>query len=140
MNQGETKEQILELLDTNKFGTLATVENNKPHTRYMTFLHEDFTLFTPTSKETHKAEEIENNPNVHILLGYHGGEIGKDVFLEVQGKAEIVDDEETKKTMWHESFGHWFKGPEDPEYVILKITPVAMRLMNTGEGAQSIEF
>lgn len=59
MSQEELKQKVLNLLDEQKVGTLATVEQDKPHTRYMTFFHEGLTLYTPTSKETHKAEEIE---------------------------------------------------------------------------------
>lgn len=59
MSQEELKQKVLNLLDEQKVGTLATVEQDKPHTRYMTFFHEGLTLYTPTSKETHKADEIE---------------------------------------------------------------------------------
>lgn len=59
MSQEELKQKVMNLLNEQKVGTLATVEQDKPHTRYMTFFHEGLTLYTPTSKETHKADEIE---------------------------------------------------------------------------------
>lgn len=37
MSQEELKQKVLNLLDEQKVGTLATVEQDKPHTRYMTF-------------------------------------------------------------------------------------------------------
>ncbi|MFP3324954.1 pyridoxamine 5'-phosphate oxidase family protein, partial [Planococcus sp. SIMBA_160] len=40
MSQEELKQKVLNLLDEQKVGTLATVEQNQPHTRYMTFFHE----------------------------------------------------------------------------------------------------
>ncbi|WP_018924618.1 pyridoxamine 5'-phosphate oxidase family protein [Salsuginibacillus kocurii] len=139
MDQDTLKEEILNIMNEHKHGTLATVKKNRPHSRYMTYFNEGFTLFTPTDKETHKTEEIEENPNVHILLGYEGGGIG-DQYVEVEGKAEIREDADTKKGIWQEDFANWFDGPEDPDYIILEITPVRIRLMNTGEGPHSIEF
>lgn len=69
MDQQQLKEKIIEVIDANKVGTLATVKGSRPHSRYMTFFNDNLTLYTPTNKETHKAEEVDENPNVHILLG-----------------------------------------------------------------------
>ncbi|SFA88038.1 MULTISPECIES: pyridoxamine 5'-phosphate oxidase family protein [unclassified Bacillus (in: firmicutes)] len=129
MDNLQLRQEVVKVLDESKVGTLSTVQNNKPHSRYMTFFHEDLTLYTPTSKETHKAEEISNNPNVHILLGYAGDEYG-DAYVEVEGTAKLNDTEELKKKLWNEHFEKWFEGPEDPNYVVLEIKPLLVRLMN----------
>ena len=52
----------LNSLFDHRTGILSSVENNKPHSRYMTFYNEDLTLYTPTKKDTEKIEEIEKNP------------------------------------------------------------------------------
>ncbi|WP_028785150.1 pyridoxamine 5'-phosphate oxidase family protein [Thalassobacillus devorans] len=132
MNNQELKDKVLQVLENNKVGTLATVKNNRPHSRYMTFFNKELTLYTPTNKETHKAEEIEANPYVHILIGYEGEGFG-DAYLEVEGKAEIKEDKELKEQFWNDYMKNWFDGPEDPEYIILKITPEQVRLMNKGD-------
>ncbi|MDV2684570.1 pyridoxamine 5'-phosphate oxidase family protein [Alkalihalophilus lindianensis] len=139
MNQEELRNKILDVLKNQKIGTLATVKNNKPHSRYMSFFNEDFTLFTPTDKDTHKAEEIAENPNVHILLGYEGEGLG-DKFVEVEGQATIRDSDELKKKIWSDSFSRWFEGPEDPSYIVLEIKPTMIRLMNAGEEPQVLEL
>lgn len=127
-------------MDEYKIGVLATVENNKPHCRYMTFSHDDFTLYTPTNKETHKAEEIEKNPYVHTLLGYEGEGVG-DTYVEVSGTASVQEDQSVKEKWWDVGMEQWFEGPDDPEYVVLKIEPESIRLMNKkGEPAQNIGF
>ncbi|MCW4643609.1 pyridoxamine 5'-phosphate oxidase family protein [Bacillus safensis] len=131
MSQEELKQKVLNLLDEQKVGTLATVEQDKPHTRYMTFFHEDLTLYTPTSKETHKAEEIEKNPNVHILIGYSGEGFG-DTYAEIAGTATLTDDPELIDRLWSDEMEKWFKGKEDPNLVILKIEPTSIRYMNEG--------
>ncbi|USD83292.1 pyridoxamine 5'-phosphate oxidase family protein [Bacillus safensis] len=131
MSQEELKQKVLNLLDEQKIGTLATVEQNQPHTRYMTFFHKGLTLYTPTSKETHKAEEIEKNPNVHILIGYSGEGFG-DTYAEIAGTATLTDDSELIDRLWSDEMEKWFKGKDDPNLVILKIDPTSIRYMNEG--------
>ncbi|MCM3140228.1 pyridoxamine 5'-phosphate oxidase family protein [Bacillus safensis] len=131
MSQEELKQKVINLLDEQKVGTLATVEQDKPHTRYMTFFHEGLTLYTPTSKETHKADEIEKNPNVHILIGYSGEGFG-DTYAEIAGTATLTDDSELIDRLWSDEMEKWFKGKDDPNLVILKIDPNSIRYMNEG--------
>ncbi|KUR60835.1 general stress protein [Bacillus sp. Nf3] len=131
MSQEELKQKVINLLDEQKVGTLATVEQDKPHTRYMTFFHEGLTLYTPTSKETHKADEIEKNPNVHILIGYSGEGFG-DTYAEIAGTATLTDDPELIDRLWSDEMEKWFKGKDDPNLVILKIDPTSIRYMNEG--------
>ncbi|MFZ4453792.1 pyridoxamine 5'-phosphate oxidase family protein [Salibacterium aidingense] len=140
MEQTELQNKILEIIDKYKTGVLATVEQGKPHSRYMTFYHEDLTLYTPTYKETHKAEEINKNPYVHILLGYEGEGLD-DLYVEVSGKAVLREDRETKEKIWRETMNRWFDGIEDPEYTVLEVHPENMRLMNkSGEPPQELEI
>ncbi|ARI78900.1 pyridoxamine 5'-phosphate oxidase family protein [Halobacillus mangrovi] len=130
MNQEELRKKIYHIMDQHKVGTLATVKGNKPHTRYMTFSNDDeFTFYTPTNKETHKAEEIDENPHVHILIGYEGEGYG-DSYLEVEGQAKIRDDQKIKDWLWTEQMERWFSGKGDPEYIVLEIYPESIRLMN----------
>lgn len=136
MDNNQIKNKIEEVLDRHQVGTLATVQNGTPHSRYMTFYNEDLVLFTPTDIETHKAEEISKNPNVHILIGYDGKGF-EDPYVEVEGKAKINDSEELKDKLWNKQMKHWFNGPDDPNYIILEIHPNQYRLMNVnGEGPQ----
>ncbi|OKL36093.1 pyridoxamine 5'-phosphate oxidase family protein [Domibacillus mangrovi] len=129
MNQNELKKQILTILQENRVGTMATIHDNKPRSRYMTFFHDDLTLYTVTSKDTHKTEDIEQNPYTHILLGYEGEGIG-DVYVEIEGKVVESDDESLKEKVWNEHLEGWFDGPEDPDLLILQIIPDDIRLMN----------
>ncbi|RAS80149.1 pyridoxamine 5'-phosphate oxidase family protein [Priestia endophytica] len=138
MTVKDVKEKIAKVLENNKIGTLATIEGNKPNSRYMTFFNDDLTLYTPTSKETHKTEEIEKNSNVHILLGYDGNGFG-DSYVEIEGTAEIYEDQKMKNELWEDEFEHWFDGKDDPNYIILKITPSQIRLMNEkGQKPQTV--
>ncbi|WP_173917808.1 pyridoxamine 5'-phosphate oxidase family protein [Halobacillus sp. Marseille-Q1614] len=133
MNQEELKKKIYNIMDQHKIGTLASVKQGKPHSRYMTFANDDeFTFYTPTHRETHKTDEIEENPNVHILIGYEGEGYG-DTYLEVEGQAKIREDQKVKDWLWTEQMEHWFNGKEDPDYIVLEIYPESIRLMNAGD-------
>lgn len=134
-----SKEQALNILKESRIGTMATVQNNKPHSRYMTFYNEDFTLYTPTSKSTHKVEDIEANPNTHILIGYEGEGFG-DAFLEIEGKVSESSDVSVKAKIWNDQMKNWFKGPDDPDMVVLVVKPLVIRLMNkSGKPPETIE-
>lgn len=86
------RDEILEVLNREKIGTMATVENGKPYSRYMTFQHEDFVLYTVTNKHSEKMEELRKNPYTHILYGYENGGFG-DTYVEIEGKlTEILED------------------------------------------------
>ncbi|RRN72428.1 general stress protein [Peribacillus simplex] len=129
MSQNQLKEKVLNIIRDHKIGVLSSVENNKPHSRYMTFFNEELTLYTPTSANTEKIDEIEKNPNVHILIGYENEGLG-DSYLEISGTSKINDSQELKDKLWNESFENWFDSPNDPNYLFLQIKPESIRLMN----------
>lgn len=137
----KTPNEIAEkILEDNMVGTMATIEENKPHTRYMTFFNDNFILYTVTSKDTHKVEELSKNPYTHILIGYDGKGFD-DSFLEIEGKVEISSDDTMREKVWNKVLQPWFSGPDDPKMTVLKITPSQIRVMNTkGEGPKLVEL
>lgn len=69
----DEREKALKIIEKNNIGTLSTISGNKPVSRYMTFFNEGFILYTLTDKRTDKVEDLEENPNAFILLGYDIG-------------------------------------------------------------------
>ncbi|WP_066250393.1 pyridoxamine 5'-phosphate oxidase family protein [Neobacillus drentensis] len=134
----DLKEKVIKIISDHTTGILSSVENNKPHSRYMTFYNNNLTLYTPTKKDTEKIEEIERNPAVSVLLGYEkNGQ--SDAYVEITGTAAINDSQELKKQYWHESYKKWFASPEDPNYVFLQIIPETVRILNMdGEPPQEL--
>lgn len=125
----DLKEKVLKILSNHRTGILSSVENNKPHSRYMTFYNNNLTLFTPTKRDTEKIDEIEKNSAVSVLLGYEkNGQ--SDSYVEITGTASINDSQELKNQYWDESYKKWFDGPEDPNYVFLQIQPETVRILN----------
>lgn len=136
----DTKATAQKILDESMVGTMATVQGGKPFTRYMTFFNDGFTLYTATSKQTDKVDELEANPHTHILIGYEGEGFGDD-YLEIMGTAEVTDDEGLIDKVWNEAMESYFEGPDDPNLVILKVQPDAMRVMNKkGQPPQDVSL
>lgn len=132
------RDEILEILNREKIGTMATVENGKPYSRYMTFQHEDFVLYTVTNKHSEKVEELKKNPYTHILYGYENKGFG-DAYVEIEGKVTAFEDESMKNKL-AEFFTNILIGNKD-EMLTLKIEPIRMRLMNKkGEPPKELEF
>ena len=42
-----------------------------------------------------------------------------------------------KEKVWNIALKGWFEGPEDPDLIILKVTPTQIRIMNTKRGRTS---
>jgi general stress protein 26 len=126
MNMSAAKDKVLQMFKDHKIGTLATIRQNKPFSRFMLFFHEELFLYTATNKDTHKAEDIEGNPNVHVLLGFEG-DGWKEDYAEIEGTASVENSAERKEKFWNQELQEWIAGPDDPNYLLLKITPKSIR-------------
>ncbi|GLO67833.1 general stress protein [Oceanobacillus sp. E9] len=140
MSQESIRKKVDQILSESPIGTMATVKNDKPHSRYMLYFHRELILYTATDKETDKVEEIELNPWTHILIGYEGEGFG-DEYVEYQGKVSIESSLELKKELWNEDMKKYFSGPEDSSYTLLKVEPTAIRVMNKkGESPKELHL
>lgn len=140
LSQTEIRENIEKILNESHTGTMATIKNNKPHSRYMTFFHRELTLYTPTNRNADKTEEVDANPYTHIMIGYEGDGFG-DAYIEYQGKVTFNHSEELKKEFWNDDMKLYFDSPNDPTYTLLEIKPIGIRLMNKkGEQPQELEI
>lgn len=132
MNKTDLERTIIAAMNNNKFGSLATVEGGKPKIRYMAVYNDGLNIHMATNRCTHKVEELEDNPNVSVLIGYEAG--GTKEVLEIEGTAAVTKDTRLRSQLWNDEFTKWFTGPEDPNYVILDITP--SRIEYTGKGQE----
>ncbi|MCA1032612.1 pyridoxamine 5'-phosphate oxidase family protein [Bacillus timonensis] len=122
----DLKSKIVEIMDKHQVGTLATIRNSRPYSRFMLFFHEDTTLYTCTNKETHKVDDVANNPYVHVLLGYEG-KGWEDSYVEIEAKASVEESSELKQKFWTDKLSEWLSGPDDPNFVLLKLEPEKIR-------------
>jgi general stress protein 26 len=73
-----------------------------------------------SEKKSKKAAEISANPKVTLFFSQPESLDYACVF----GKAEIVEDPETKQRFWNDDWlKYWKNGPEDNNYVLIKVLP-----------------
>jgi general stress protein 26 len=129
----ELKKKILPKLTGPTLCALATMtEDGRPWVRYVTpFADENLTLWMATFLGSRKVAQIKKNPEVHLTTGVAVMETAES-YLQIQGRAEILTDEKTRKTVWFDHLKNIFSGPDDPNYVVCKITPYRIEYQSMG--------
>lgn len=137
--EGELKQKILAKIKGPTLSVLSTVtEDGKPWGRYVTpFADENLTLWMATFVHSRKVGQIRKTPEVHLTTGVTGME-GAESYLQIQGKAEILTDEATKKAVWFDHLANIFSGPDDPNYCVCRITPYRIEYQTMGMAAPEI--
>ena len=137
MQDKEIKQECLKLMQTTDAAYLSTIsEDGFPHTRMMGNLwnekqckvakelftghDEDFLIYMLTGNSSPKMKQIRANPKVSV---YYGNAAEFHTMLLI-GNIEEVYDPDLKKKMWQDEWKmHWPGGPEDPEFILLKLLP-----------------
>ncbi len=112
---------IAEAIGRHEYCSFGTVEGDRPKVRYMAIAHEGLKLYLASDRKTHKVEELQNNKNVYLLLGYNGQQPSE--VIEIEGTCTLSSDESLRRQVWREALKPWLSGPEDPDYVVLEVTP-----------------
>ncbi|APT15597.1 general stress protein [Staphylococcus epidermidis] len=131
LNKQQVTRAIEKVLSSSKIGVLSTAHHNKPNSRYMVFYNDDLNLYTKTNINSLKVEEIENNPDAHILLGYN--ETTNNSFVEIDATIEVVKDQKVIDWLWETQDKTFFNSKEDSELCVLKVIPRSIKLMNDDE-------
>ncbi|MER2108428.1 MAG: pyridoxamine 5'-phosphate oxidase family protein [Solibacillus sp.] len=130
------KERVLDIINSSKVGSMATLHGDKPYARYMTFTNEEFVLYTTTTEDSQKVQDLEGNPYTHILLGYTNDSMDAP-YVEIVAKlSEIKDD--TLKLKITNFFIDVFKS-DASNMITLQLEPISIKLMNDGE-PQELSF
>lgn len=103
---------------------LATINGQSPVIRSMWLARceDDGTIWYASARNSKKVTEIRQNPQVGIAM------YAPDKDIRVQGKAEIIDDPETKNALWQPSWITYFASNSDPEYLLIKVTPASLQV------------
>lgn len=56
--KNELEDKILAILEQHQVGVLTSVQGDYPHARYMTFLHDGLTLYTPSAKNYRRQKKF----------------------------------------------------------------------------------
>jgi general stress protein 26 len=127
------KRKIIAKLAAPTLCVLATVtEDGKPWARYVTpFADDSLTIWMATFANSRKIAQIHKNPEVHLTTGVTDPAIAMP-YLQIQGRAVILTDAETKKAVWSDYLARIFSGPDDPNYVVCRITPYRIEWQPVG--------
>ncbi|MHC4722047.1 MAG: pyridoxamine 5'-phosphate oxidase family protein [Planctomycetota bacterium] len=140
MEEKEAKRVSLELMKFVQDAYLGTVDSDGfPQMRVMGNLRnkeqcriaeelftrhdEDFLIYMLTGHSSGKMQQIRANSKVSVYFcnsaQFHT--------LLLVGNVEEIDDHNLKKRIWQDEWKiHWPGGPEDPEFIMLKLLPDIM--------------
>ena len=77
-------------------------------------------IYMLTGDSSEKMKQIRANPKVSVY-SCNSGELHT---LLLTGNIDEIDDADLKKKIWQEEWKiHWPGGPEDPEFIMLKLLP-----------------
>jgi len=134
----DLKARIYELAKVFQVMNLATItEDGKPRVRYVAgFANEDLVFRFCTHLGSSKVKQMRKNPNMHLSLGAKEVMTTKD-WLQVAGTAEVSTAQSERDAMWSDGLKAYFKGPEDPNFAVVIITPSMIELGSmTGTGRE----
>ena len=129
----ELKDKIFGILQTPQLAGLATItEDGKPWVRYvMVAASEDLTVHCATFVGARKVKQIEKNPEVHVTCGVTDPR-NMAPYLQIQGQAKLNTSKEARHGFWSDMLAPIFKGPDDPNYGVLEISPRLIELWSPG--------
>lgn len=123
MERNELKIKVKDIAKKYPLSVVATVSENKPFARYMMLACDDgLNFYSATSANSRKVKQIQSNSSVCAVMGADVKNMAL-AYINIYGRAEILTDMQTKKKMWCSHLEQYFKGPDDPDYVVLKIKP-----------------
>ena len=100
------------------------ITNNQSdnHTRPMATIEtgDDGTLWFYTDIRSVKVDEVSQDHSVHLVYSHPG----KESYLDVWGRADVVTDKQQIKDKWSPIVKAWFPdGVDDPNLALLKVSP-----------------
>lgn len=108
---------VLALIDTDGYPTAATISPSKIEGIHrITFC---------TGADSNWAKRIANCNRASVC--FNSGTEQYNITL--VGNIEVLTDLKTKKEMWYEGMGYYFKGPEDPKFCVLQFKTQRYSLM-----------
>lgn len=125
------KAEILDVLRQRRVASFATVTpEGKPWVRYVVVsADEQLRLTFPTHAKSRKVSQIRANPEVHLTMGVAQLETAR-TYVQVAGTAEIVNDAALKQAEWRPFLTAYFRGPDDPDYCLVIVTPYRIELVS----------
>ena len=124
MAEGEqgSKERVVELLKKVRIAMLATRgPDGLFHSRPMATSDVDFdgSLYFLTNDHSGKIGDLSKDPEAIVTYS----DEGKQIYLALRGRAEIIHDRDTIEQHWTAAARGWFPaGTKDPEIALIRVT------------------
>jgi general stress protein 26 len=129
----ELKNKITQLVKKYPLSVVATVSAGKPFARYMMLVcDEKLNFYSATALNSKKVAQVKDNKNVCAVIGADINDMNNP-YAAIYGRAEISNNPELKKKIWCDHLKDYFKGPEDENYIVFKITPDYIEYMSPGK-------
>ena len=126
------KEQIAAMIAPVQLSSLATLADGKPWVRYvMTTGRDDLSIRCATYAGSRKVAQIAANPEVHVTLGVCDP-ANMTPYLQIQGRARFSTEASERHGFWSEMLANYFRGPDDPNYGVVIVTPYRIELARAG--------
>ena len=122
MSRESDFEKLCEMIKDLDLCMLTTAdESDDLHSRPMSLngdVDEEGNLWFFTSSNSHKASEIERNPNVNVSFA----DTDDQRYVSISGTAQLVHDRGKIKELWKPVLKAWFPdGPDQPDVALLKV-------------------
>ncbi len=135
MKDTELKAKIDGLFDSSKgmkdAVVMATIDSEmRPRMRFMVPMSREGNIFYfGTSPKSRKVEQIKQNKNVQLLFNKQMSQM-----VLAEGKCILLDDQPKKTSLWNNCVYNpkqFWKGPEDPDFSVLKVNLTHAEYMAT---------
>ena len=127
-------QKVRELIKDVKFAMFTTqTDEGELHSRPMATQQVEFDgeLWFLTSRESHKAEEVQHHPRVNVA--YSAPDENK--FVSVAGRADIFRDQAKIDELWSPAYKAWFpEGKEDPQIALIRVHVESAEYWHAPEG------
>ncbi len=120
-----------ELMAESYFATLVTTnDKGELRTRIMEPLPpgKNFTVWMATNKNSRKVKEIKTNPGATLF--YFARNVPG--YVSLYGHAYIVEDKETKDSMWQQIWEKYYPGKKN--YALIKFIPYRLEMIDPSQG------
>lgn len=115
-----TLDELRELLDGMEICVLTTLGSDGSfRCRPMQMQrHDGGVLWFATSLDSQKCEDLRVSPRCGVAF------VKGHTYVSISGRAELVQDRALVRELWNAGWRAWFPdGPDQPDLVLLKITP-----------------
>ena len=91
-----------------------------------------------TDLRSGKEHEIERNPDVGLVFV----DAGAKAYLSLTARAEVLRDHAKAAAIWKSTDDVWWRGPDDPNVCVLRVTPLTAELWDgpSSKAVAAFEF